>query len=495
MPVVRRHDGSDSGYLSGEEVLETQVSGKKVLPIGEDGLLQGVCPVCQDDIDCNEQHCVSLYCEGNVPPGGHKVVKVCTMDDVKRLIASEAPETPLQLECGHKLHVECLKGHVKAGANACPLCNRLIAPHSKRTRVPRAEDYYGDVAAAYAQQDVDMQSLMTDADVAVAQRRIDQLMMSDSQSDRDRATELQRGLEAVRTNMASLNEASLALPEYASNSHIGMIYTQYEVCTKFCPRELFGSYPGFDTDESNRVIFNLLFRRYQYVLRQPVGIHEMLRRLEQLSPAIYSSLVQRRMWEWVRSNNYLANAWVRNASRVVSQIGGFVNDDDYSSSSYQSYSRDRELMGPLEASRFANLKHVEPLMVQFMQQMRWSPNRTMILPSGDSGWNSVPADLVTKGGLNGDVVELELPGTMFMIDSDMFQATDYHGWMEEIYTYNRQQRGGGTPSVRIPDVKRHRTAKQRTKVIHGAVAERGICAPIAMSLFFLAVVVAALPRL
>lgn len=136
----------------------------------QDDALQGVCPICQTDIDCNLQHCVSLYCEGNAPPSGSKVVKVCTMEDVNRLIASELPETPLQLVCGHKMHAECLGGNLSANANTCPICRTLIAPHSMATRVAVDPNYYGNMAAAYATQQTDMQEDMTDAEIAIARR-------------------------------------------------------------------------------------------------------------------------------------------------------------------------------------------------------------------------------------------------------------------------------------------------------------------------------------
>jgi hypothetical protein len=495
MPLDGRHyssKGSDSGYFSGEEPQVT----------GGDDLLHGVCPVCQDNIDCNEQHCVSLYCEGNVPPGGgYKVVKVCTMADVKRLISSEQPETPLQLECGHKLHMECLAGIVKAGAdeggNTCPLCNRLIAPHSRRSHVQVSQDYYGDMALAYARQHDDMQSFMTDADVAVAQRRIDQLMLSDSQSDRDRATELQRGLEAVRTNMVSLGAdqieaerrlASFTLPEHVSDSHLGMLLTQYQILERYGPASLnISRTPHL---RANSLFPSLYFKEFLHVSRQPSNIHEMLRRLELVREPIYSVKERIVDWAWDNANDGdgTSSVWQRNSSRIRWLIGGTSDSDYFDSLNYLTvehpYSHDKELMGPFEG--LANLQHVEPLMVQFMQQMMWSPNESMIIPNVDANsWSVVPADLFARG--LGEA--LEIPSTMFMIDSDLFQATDFRGWMAEIYAYNRQQRGGGCPA---PDVKRHRTAKRRNNVIHGGSDD--ICSPIAISLFLLTAIIAALPR-
>jgi hypothetical protein len=60
------------------------------------------------------------------------------------------------------------------------------------------------MAATYAHQHADMQQVMTDADIANAEERINELSISASQSDRDRVPELQRNLERVRANMVTI---------------------------------------------------------------------------------------------------------------------------------------------------------------------------------------------------------------------------------------------------------------------------------------------------
>jgi hypothetical protein len=172
------------------------------------------CPVCMEEIDCTES-CISIYCPGSnqVPyPSAKQTMVVCSKADIDKLLAKESEDSPILLNCGHKVHAGCLSGSLGAGSSVCPSgCNALVAPQSARTHIPVPVDYYGDPIAARLDQDAAMLTTMTEADISLSQCGIDALLSTDcaacSSRHHERAKILQDQLDKVRQNGDLLSSA------------------------------------------------------------------------------------------------------------------------------------------------------------------------------------------------------------------------------------------------------------------------------------------------
>jgi hypothetical protein len=130
------------------------------------------------------------------------------MDDVHALIADAAyTDSIVQLNCGHKMHMECLKGWIEAGSNVCPgRCMPPIAPESAAQVIRVDPDLQHAFRDNEPSERASNESLVDEDDMQTVQARIDERAASDDPAVRALAAQQQETLDRVRGERVQLTD-------------------------------------------------------------------------------------------------------------------------------------------------------------------------------------------------------------------------------------------------------------------------------------------------
>ncbi len=161
------------------------------------------CPVCLDGIDCTvvPTPCAELVCEE------------CDREQLKSVL-EPLGERPVIMPCRHVMHAHCLIGWLDSGANRCPSCNAAVSPGTAVTGPDLSREQV-ESDGQLAREMLDLQhayqveSTITDADVAAIRRRIESVRIEDDA----RAADMEDGLERV---LRAQDTGALAGPDVAA---------------------------------------------------------------------------------------------------------------------------------------------------------------------------------------------------------------------------------------------------------------------------------------
>jgi hypothetical protein len=126
------------------------------------------------------------------------------MDDVHALVeGEELADSIVQLNCGHKMHMECLKGWINSGSNMCPgRCMPPIAPESEAQAI--TVDPY--LPHAFRDNDPSEDGSEGGDDMQVVQARINERAASRDPTVRALAAQQQETLDRVREEQQQQQE-------------------------------------------------------------------------------------------------------------------------------------------------------------------------------------------------------------------------------------------------------------------------------------------------